>query len=206
MAEHVETNTTSREAILANIQRASVPRRDLPHLSGEGIVFENSWGHFAEVLTSVGGQVIAVDDPGRLAEELRRLPAVADAESIVCRVPDVKLGNLELESVDDPKDLANVDVAVFPGLFAVAENAAVWVNDLGLRHRAIYFIAQHLVLVVHRSQCVDNMHQAYDRLSFAERSYGVFISGPSKTADIEQSLVIGAQGPRSLTVVIVGRR
>ena len=69
-------------------------------------------------------------------------------------------------------------------------------------HRAIYFIAQHLVLVVPREALLDHLHQAYERLSFAGAGYGLFISGPSKTADIEQSLVIGAHGARSLTVLL----
>jgi L-lactate dehydrogenase complex protein LldG len=73
-----------------------------------------------------------------------------------------------------------------------------------MKHRAILFITQHLVLVVPRDQVIDNMHQAYERLSFADPGFGVFLSGPSKTADIEQSLVIGAHGPRSLTVFLVG--
>jgi L-lactate dehydrogenase complex protein LldG len=60
------------------------------------------------------------------------------------------------------------------------------------------------VLIVPADQIVHNMHQAYDRLQFNEPSYRLFISGPSKTADIEQSLVIGAQGPRSLVVFLVG--
>ena len=71
-------------------------------------------------------------------------------------------------------------------------------------HRAIFFITQHLALVVPAEQMVHNLHEAYARISLGTSSLGVFISGPSKTADIEQSLVIGAHGPRSLTVFLVG--
>jgi len=101
--------------------------------------------------------------------------------------------------------LEDVDIAIARGDFAVAENGAVWVTDRDMTHRAILFITQHLVLVVPRDQVIDNMHQAYERLSFAGAGFGVFLSGPSKTADIEQSLVIGAHGPRSLTVFLVGQ-
>jgi L-lactate dehydrogenase complex protein LldG len=72
-----------------------------------------------------------------------------------------------------------------------------------VKHRAIYFIVQHLALVLPADQLVDNMHQAYDRATVGSSSLGLFLSGPSKTADIEQSLVIGAHGPRSLSVVLV---
>jgi L-lactate dehydrogenase complex protein LldG len=48
------------------------------------------------------------------------------------------------------------------------------------------------------------MHQAYERLQGREYNFGVFIAGPSKTADIEQSLVLGAHGARTMTVFLVG--
>ena len=49
------------------------------------------------------------------------------------------------------------------------------------------------------------MHAAYQQLNGQNFDYGLFLSGPSKTADIEQSLVIGAQGAMSLTVILYKR-
>jgi L-lactate dehydrogenase complex protein LldG len=136
---------------------------------------------------------------------VRTLPVMLDAKTIVSLVKPIKLGNLDINIVGEPHELAGVDVAIAEGRFGVAENAAIWITDEELRHRAIYFICQHLVLLVPASEIFSNMHQAYERLagSFERPGFGGFISGPSKTADIEQSLVIGAQGPRSLTVVLV---
>ncbi|MCI0492871.1 MAG: lactate utilization protein, partial [Planctomycetes bacterium] len=117
-----------------------------------------------------------------------------------------------LTAMDSPHALTDVDIAILLGEFAVAENGAVWVTDRRVPLRVIYFLCQHLVLVVPASEIVDHMHAAYERLAtagtgsrstFAEPVFGVFISGPSKTADIEQALVIGAHGPRSLTVFLV---
>jgi L-lactate dehydrogenase complex protein LldG len=108
--------------------------------------------------------------------------------------------------------LVDVDVAILHGEFAVAENAAVWVTDHNMSQRVLYFLCQHLILVVPGTAIVDHMHAAYARITaasqnrrppFADPIFGVFISGPSKTADIEQSLVVGAHGPRSLTVCLL---
>jgi len=68
----------------------------------------------------------------------------------------------------------------------------------------IYFLCQHLAFVVRAENVLHNLHQAYERLDFEQPAFGVFIAGPSKTADVEQSLVIGAHGPRSHTVFVVG--
>jgi L-lactate dehydrogenase complex protein LldG len=85
----------------------------------------------------------------------------------------------------------------------VAENGAVWVDEADLVHRALPFVAQHLAIVLPKREIVADMHAAYRRLPRPLPGYGVFISGPSKTADIEQALVVGAQGPRSLVVFLV---
>jgi L-lactate dehydrogenase complex protein LldG len=129
-----------------------------------------------------------------------------------------------MSTIDSPHALADVDVAILSGEFAVAENAAVWVTDRKLPQRVLYFLCQHLILVVPATAIVSNMHAAYARIAagpesgagkevplgsrhlrpFTEPFFSAFISGPSKTADIEQSLVVGAHGPRSIIVCLLG--
>jgi L-lactate dehydrogenase complex protein LldG len=196
--------STSRTEILHAVRDRLAVHSELPALDGAWITYPDSVRHFSETLQGVGGKCCEVRDEGQLREELARLPPMATAKKICSLVPEACEPTFDLEQVRDPHELEDVDVAVARGQFAVAENGAVWVTDAGIKHRAVLFITQHLVLVVPRDQVVDNMHQAYERLKFTGPGFGAFISGPSKTADIEQSLVIGAHGPRSHTVFLVG--
>lgn len=195
---------SSKHDILAAIRAHQPPPAALPSLESEWIRYADPLEQFGAVLQSVGGRCERVGDEAEIAERLSTLEAWRAARQICSIDAGIVRGNVELAEVDGPHALESVDFAVLRGEFAVAENAAVWVTDRGVSHRAVYFIAQHLALVVRAGEIVHNMHEAYQRLSFRGRGFGAFISGPSKTADIEQSLVIGAHGPRSLTVFLVG--
>ena len=110
---------------------------------------------------------------------------------------------MNLDGIDDPHELEKLDFAVLKGHFGVAENAAVWVTDDTVRHRVLYFIPQHLAIVVPASRVLNNRHEAYSQMTVGQHAFAGFISRPSKTGDIEQSLVIGAHGARSLIVYLV---
>lgn len=193
----------SRDRILSDLRGQELPPAELPSLEQAWIRYDDPLAQFTALVESVGGRVVQLHSRDQLPAALAELPAFSAAKEIVSGVADVA-GNVELATVDDPHALETVDFAVFPAEFAVAENGAVWVTDEHVRHRAIYFITQHLALVLPADAIVHNLHEAYARIALGQSSLGVFISGPSKTADIEQSLVIGAHGPRSLTVFLVG--
>lgn len=195
--------TDAKTTILSAIRRHHLPEAPLPSLDQAWIQFADLRAQYTSVLESVGGRTIAVADIAAVNSELAALPTWADANKTVSLIDGVR-GNTELEQLDDSHATEDIDFAILAGEFAVAENGAVWITDDGVKHRAIYFIAQHLALVVSAHNIVPNMHEAYRRLKFESPQFGAFISGPSKTADIEQSLVIGAHGPRSMTVFIVG--
>ena len=109
-------------------------------------------------------------------------------------------GRRRYDKTLDGLSLAEVEVLEIDGEFGVAENGAIWLTEEALPHRVAPFICQHLV--IHVKKIVPHMHAAYEELKKPNSSFGLFLAGPSKTADIEQSLVIGAHGARSLTVVI----
>ena len=193
---------SSRDSILRAIRAQQVPPADLPGLEHAWLCYSDPQAQFQSLVESVGGRVIRLSSEAELGAALRGLAEFTSATQIVSGVPAIP-STVDLDAVDDPHDLESVDFALFPGQFGVAENGAIWVTDEIIKHRAIYFITQHLALVLPAGQIVHNLHEAYARLALGSSSLGLFISGPSKTADIEQSLVIGAHGPRSLTVFLV---
>jgi L-lactate dehydrogenase complex protein LldG len=204
---------SARDDILADIRRRLPVAAPLPPLDGPWIRFPDPRQQFFDVLASVGGRGALVAGAAELREHVDRIAAGIQPQRVFSAVPAAAAGNVPWETIDDPHDVADVDLAVLPGELAVAENAAVWVTDAALPQRSVYFLTQHLVLIVPAARLVHNMHEAYAELAaqadggrlFAEPGFGTFLSGPSKTADIEQSLVIGAHGARSLNVLLVGQ-
>jgi L-lactate dehydrogenase complex protein LldG len=194
----------AREEMLSALRRNAPRETPLPDLSRLGVRFADPARQFAESLKSVGGVCLAVPDRAAAQRALAELPVLREAKRVASLVPDVAQGNVDLAALDDPHELEGLDLAVLPGELAVAENGAVWVDGRTLPHRAVFVIGEHLVLVVDARAVVNDMHEAYEGLAAREVGYGLFLSGPSKTADIEQALVIGAHGARSCTVFLVG--
>jgi L-lactate dehydrogenase complex protein LldG len=195
---------TAKDEILS-LLRKQVPLETptLPEvLEGKWIRYEDPVGHFSNLISAVGGSCFVVSGIDDVIAQLQSYKAYQTAQRIYSQVAGID-SHFDLNSVDKPQQLDDLDFVIYPGEFAIAENGAIWVTDKDLKHRVIFFITQHLVLVVPKSQLLHNMHEAYQRVSFAEPRFGLFVSGPSKTADIEQSLVIGAHGCRSLQVFLV---
>ena len=190
---------TSKEKILASIKKNNVAVDvELPSYENFGITFEDKFEKFSTMIESVGGKVLRIDkkDLDTTIQDLYK-----DEKIISSNVEGFTLGNFDSSEEADPHNLKNIDVAVVKGNFAIAENGAVWMKNEDNRHRSLYFIAQNIVIVIDEKEIVSNMHEAYEKINFENGGYGVFISGPSKTADIEQSLVIGAHGPKSGYVI-----
>lgn len=186
--------SSSRDKMLAAVrasQPASLPLPTVPQFNGEATAEK-----FSALLTGIGGRVVMLDGLHQLSEVISQLyPAEYKVASTMLPSTVEVVGTTSIDR------LASIDLAILRGELGVAENGTVWLPETNMLHRALPTITQHLVLVLDQRNIVATMHQAYAQITNVG-GYGVFLAGPSKTADIEQSLVIGAHGARSLTVML----
>lgn len=184
--------------------RANVREKfDMPDLSDiKAITYPDPLVQYITMTESVGGHVIEVKEGKDINKLIKDL--YPDAKEIASNLPEITIATRNPDKVGRARDLNGTDVGIIRGKFGVAENACVWIPQT-MKEKAICFISENLVILLPKSQIVNNMHEAYKRIEFDKTydGYGTFISGPSKTADIAQVLVMGAQAARSATILLL---
>lgn len=183
------------------IRSSQPPVTVLPDISGFTGRQQPDADVFIQTLQGIGGQVVRVTDTtGIIAFIRENYPA---GNRVVTALPGLSAVAETAWFNGDAHDLSNVQFAVFASQLGVCENGAVWLDETALKQRAVPFITENLGIVLHTQHLVRTMHEAYQALGNRSYGYGTFIAGPSKTADIEQSLVLGAHGARTLTIFLV---
>ena len=197
---------STKEDILSRLRQNTRETYDLPDFGSiKPITYADPVEEFkTKTTTTAGAKLIELDDEANLNEVIRE--AYPDAKIIASNLPGVE-ADLNPDAVGSAQELMKVDVGVVEGRIGVAENACIWIPQQ-MKEKAICFASEQLVIVLHRQDIVNNMHEAYERIEqsqefFQKYPFGTFISGPSKTADIESALVYGAQAARGVTVVLI---
>lgn len=193
---------SSRDSILSKIKNNQpISVNELPSLSFLGLDKIDVIETYKTVLKGIGGfceEVSSLDEVK--AYVATHYPADKRKITTVPEFADIAETNW---TNDDPHSLQNVELAIVKAHLGVAENSALWVTDAILGQRVSPFIPQYLIIIVNKKDIVPFMQQAYERIGDLDYGFGTFIAGPSKTADIEQSLVLGAHGARGLTVFLM---
>jgi len=189
----------SKNEILTDIKRHITDRYAMPDMNIKGIEYADKIEQFIETCKAVGGEAILLKKGDDLNEVIKGL--YKEAGTIASDLPEITIATVNPDKVSDPHDLNGTDLAVIKGEIGVAENGCVWIPQ-NVKERVIYFISEYLIIILNKENIVNTMHEAYDKLNFNNLGFGVFISGPSKTADIEQALVVGAHGAKGVTVIL----
>ena len=188
-----------KEELLQKLRSNTREQYDMPADDIQGITYDDTVAQFIEMSQAVGANVVEAATGDSLDDIIRK--AYPDAKVVASSLPEVRIATLNPDTVADAQALNGTDVGVVRGQIGVAENGCVWIPQ-SMKQKAVCFICEYLVIVLPKGGIVNNMHEAYARIEMPATGLGTFISGPSKTADIEQALVMGAQAARGVTVVI----
>ena len=198
---------SSREQILNTIRANRPAPVELPDIHAQAFVhYDDPHQQFSSLVETLGGCAVYVNEGQSVMDAVKAHWPDAGQGRVVNLLEDSNVEQSQAPSQAQsqlPHDHQNVDIAIVAGQLAVAENASVWVSNANLDCRSLYFLCQRLVMVVPRERMVHTMRDAYAQIKIEERGFGSFIAGSSRTADIEQSLVMGAHGAMAALVVFV---
>lgn len=192
---------SSREKILAAVLQNQPPQSPLPDISIFQGEEKEKVEKYMETFINIGGRAFLVENIAEVKQLIRE--NFDSSKRIVTTLPDLQDTAELLSPSADPHTFGDVELAIIGAHLAVAENGAVWLTEQVMGQRIIPYICQHLAVVVTEASIVPTLHEAYQQIGEGQYGFGAFIGGPSKTADIEQALVLGAHGPVSMTVFIL---
>ena len=190
---------STKDEILSRIRENTGRRYEMPDLTLDAITYEDRVSTFVDNLKAAGGEAVVLQPGEDVNAVIRR--AFPKVRRVASNLAGITCATFNPDDLDDPRELNGTDLSVVRASFGVAENGAVWL-PLNVRFKAVYFISEALVILLDRRELVNNMNEAYRRTAATEYSYGTFMAGPSKTADIEQALVFGAHGPMRVMVIL----
>lgn len=185
------------DAVLKN-QPQSSPLPDISKFNGDTT---NLVGQYIKIFTTIGGSAFHVEDIGAIKAHIAK--NYNGSARLATTLPELTDIAELLSNEVEPHQYEDIELAIIQAHFGVAENGAVWLTDDVMGQRIIPYICQHLAVVIYEDTIVPTLHEAYEKIGAGNYGFGGFIGGPSKTADIEQALVLGAHGPLTMTVYIL---
>lgn len=191
----------NKEELFQKLRANTREQYDMPDMNIQGISYPDPFKQFAEMTKTAGGNIVEAKEGDDINDIIKSL--YPEAKTFASNLPYITIAQKNPDTVAEAKDLDGTDVGIVEGKIGVAENGCVWIPQT-MKEKAVCYISEYLVTILKKSDIVNNMHEAYKRITFdPQYNFGAFISGPSKTADIEQALVMGAQAARGVTVIVV---
>ncbi|MBD3291235.1 hypothetical protein GF337_20710 [candidate division KSB1 bacterium] len=228
-----EDAMNSREKILKNIRSAlktpseiPAPPADLDQKIQTKVdeatpkTAEQLTAQFKEELEKVSGEFHAVKNVKQAAQVLHDIIAennilqIAVAGGELTQQVVTATGKLRktIEWIDPmsfkneqrTNELAAIGTALVEPSFAIADIGALAFTYNASRTTLPHFLADTIIAVIPGNTLVANQFELFDKMPAADARDMFMVAGPSRTADIEKVLVLGAHGPRRLVVVFIG--
>jgi L-lactate dehydrogenase complex protein LldG len=192
---------SSRDKILEAVLKNQPPLTSLPVIDMYGGDSSDLVQTYVHIFKSIGGSAFVT---ANLEQTASLIETQFDlTKRTVTTLPEFGHFAEMITTRVAPHAYEDVELAIIRGHLGVAENGAVWLTDRWMGQRIIPYICQHLVVILDSDCVVPTLHQAYERIGVGDYGFAGFIGGPSKTADIEQALVLGAHGPLTMTVYLI---
>lgn len=206
--------TTAKEKLLKKVRSALLEKRDNPYPNLEQLPLYAANDElleviFAEELMAVAGNFVFCEDEIHLIEQLLTIAEERNWHKIYCWEPALQqlLKNYEFPFFETDKDFDQAEAGITLCEALVARNGSVMISNAnGAGRRLSIYPPVHLV-VAYTSQLVPDLKDGFKLL---KEKYGnnipsmiSNITGPSRTADIEKTLVLGAHGPKELFVFLL---
>ncbi len=206
--------TTSKEKLLKKIRKALLEKRENPYPNLEDLyhyppVEELPEVIFAEQFTAVSGQFVFCEDDVQFIENLLELAEERKWRKIYCWEPALQevLKQFDYPYFETDKDFEQADVGFTLCEALIARNGSILLSNAGMAGRRLSIYPPVHIVLAYTSQIVLDLKDGFKLL---KNKYGsdlpsmiTNVTGPSRTADIEKTLVLGAHGPRELFVFLL---
>jgi L-lactate dehydrogenase complex protein LldG len=155
----------------------------------------------------IGGQVILIKSKSEIADQIKQICKEKDQDKIFCTDPklqEILSGSIGIDSDED--SFLQLNIGVTGCELLVAHLGSVLVSSAQISGRRLNVFPETHIVVANQSQLTDYLDHALEILQNKYKnelpSLISNITGPSRTADIEKTLVMGMHGPKSLIVII----
>lgn len=210
----MKDNTTSKERLLKKIRKALLERRDNPYPHLEDLPLYEKTDElpeviFAEQFGAVGGQFVFCEDEIQFIEILLNLAEEREWRKIYCWEPPLQqlLSKYEYPHFETDRDFDQAEVGFTLCEALIARNGSILVSNANEAGRRLGIYPNVHIVLAYASQLVMDLR---DGFKLIKNKYGQntpslisTITGPSRTADIEKTLVLGAHGPKELFVFLL---
>jgi L-lactate dehydrogenase complex protein LldG len=212
----MKDNTTPKERMLKKVRKALLERRDNPYPNQEDLPLYGAPKEddileviFAEEFIATSGQFVFCEDEIQFLESLLNLAEERKWHKIYCWEPALQkiLDQYEYPYYETDKDFEQAEVGFTLCEALVARNGSIMLSNAGMAGRRLSIYPPVHIVLAYTSQLVLDLKDGFKLLSdkYGKRlpSMITTVTGPSRTADIEKTLVLGAHGPKELFVFLL---